>query len=157
MTNQQHKILNRYALVGAGFFMSALVGLDVIGELLCIRFPLLFYLILGAMGMLTGNKSRGWLQHRHRLKTFLKIITITGCLAGITGAGALSFYGANWETKCSFRYCGRALGIGLLKSPFPVGSPSCRMIHLCANEYPMNATENAQLKQLVTETGCPEP
>jgi len=157
MSNQQNKILNRYALVGAGFFISGLVGVDIIGELLCIRFPLLFYLILGAVGMVIGNKAQVWLLNRVRLKKLLQIFALMGCLAGFTGVGVLSFYGANWETKCSFRYCGRALGMGLLKSPFPVGPPSCRMIHLCANEYSMNATERAQLKQLITETGCPPP
>ena len=157
MSNQQNKILNRYALVGAGFFMSGLVGLDLIGELLCIRFPLLFYLILGAVGMVIGNKARGWLQSRMRLKKLLKIIAITGCLAGLTGAGVLSFYGANWETKCSWRYCGRALGVGLTKSPFPVGTPTCRVLHLCVNEYNMSPSESAKLYRLIKEGECPAP
>ena len=74
MSNEEVKILNRYSLVSTGFFMSGLACLDVVGELLCIRFPLLFYLILGATGIGIGNKARGWLQNRKRLKTFLKVI-----------------------------------------------------------------------------------
>ena len=157
MSEEHNKILNRYALVGAGFFMSGLACLDMVGEILCSRFPLLFYLILGAIGMGIGNKARSWLQPRKRLKTFVQIVAIMGCLGGISSAAILSFYGANWDTKCSWRYCGRALGVGLFVSPFPVGEPSCRMIHLCANEYRMSPSESAELDRLVKETGCPAP
>ena len=128
MSNEEVKILNRYSLVSAGFFMSGLACLDVVGELLCIRFPVLFYLILGAIGIGIGNKAQGWLQNRKRLKTFLKIVAFTGCFLGLLSATGLTVYGANWDTKCSWRYCGRALGMGLFESPFPVGGASCRMI-----------------------------
>ena len=157
MPEEHHPTINRYALVGAGFFMSCLACLDGVGELLCVRFSVLFYLVLGAVGIGVGNKTRRLLQNRRRLKIFFKGIAFVVCLGGISSAAMLSFYGANWDTKCSWRYCGRALGIGLLKSPFPVGSPSCRMIHLCANEYRMSSRESAALKRLVKETGCPAP
>ena len=157
MSSEEVKILNRYSLVSAGFFMSSLACLDGVGELLCIRFPLLFYLILGALGIGIGNKARGWLQNRKRLKAFLKVIALTGCFFGFVSAAGLTVMGPNWDTKCSWRYCGRALGFGLLKSPFPVGAPSCRVIHLCANEYQMSPSESAELYRLVKEQGCPEP
>ena len=157
MSKEHTTTLNRYALVGAGFFMSGLACLDGVGELLCVRFPFLFYLVLGAIGFGVGKKTRRLLQHRVRLKTFFKVVAFVVCLGGISSAAMLSFYGADWGTKCSWRYCGRALGIGFLKSPFPVGSPSCSMIHLCANEYRMSPSESAELKRLVKETGCPAP
>ena len=157
MSDEHSKIFNRYAMVCAGFFMSGLACLDGVGELLCIRFPLLFYVVLGAIGIGIGNKARSWLQNRRRLKTFFKVVGLTGCFLGFVSAAGLTLYGANWDTKCSWRYCGRALGVGLTKSPFPVGTPSCRVIHLCANEYNMSSSESAELNRLIEETGCPEP
>jgi len=157
MSDEHNKIFNRYTMVAAGFLMSALACLDVVGELLCIRFPLLFYVILGAIGIGIGNKARGWLQNRKRLKNFFKVVALTGCFFGFISAAGLTVFGANWDTKCSWRYCGRALGVGLTKSPFPVGTPTCRVLHLCVNEYNMSPSESAKLYRLIKEGECPAP
>jgi hypothetical protein len=48
--------------------MSILMGFDLFFEFFCARFPLLFYLIAGALGALIGKKLSGGLRAKAALK-----------------------------------------------------------------------------------------
>ena len=79
------------------------------------------------------------------------------CGAGLLGAVLLTVTPTSWSSKCSWSYCGRALGVGLTLSPFPVSSPDCRAFHLCANEYPLTAAQHEELMRQLRSQDCPEP
>ncbi|MDP6932905.1 MAG: hypothetical protein QGG40_08300, partial [Myxococcota bacterium] len=115
--------------VGALFFMSLVMGFDLLFELLCVRLALLFYLLAAALGWLVGRKLSGWLSGAGGLRKALRGLVFTGCVLGLMGAVLLTFVPPLWTSHCGFRYCGRALGVGLTRSPFPVGTPSCRDLH----------------------------
>lgn len=148
-------------MVSAGLLMSGLACLDVLLTVFCARFPLLFYLLAGAIGAGIGTlirrKGRGWLDSHPTVKKSLKGLALTGCFFGLLSAGFLTFSPTNWQTKCSWRHCGRALSFSLLDTPYPVGTPSCRALHMCANEYPLNPAQHAELDRLIKLQGCPEP
>ena len=137
--------------------MSILMGFDLFFELFCARFPLLFYLIAGAVGALVGKKLSGWLAGEGGFKKALRGLAIAGCVMGLLGAGVLSMAPPMWHSKCGFRYCGRALGVSLFRSPFPVGSPSCRDLHMCVNEYPFTPTEMNQMDDMIERNSCAPP
>jgi len=63
----------------------------------------------------------------------------------------------NWDTKCAWRYCDRALGVGLFKSPFPVGTPTCTGWNRCVNEYPFSEGEYRKALGQIRRQGCPAP
>lgn len=141
--------------------MSGLACLDVLLTVFCGRLPLLFYLLAGAIGVAIGalirRKSKDWLAAHPILKKSLKGLALTGCFLGLLSAGFLTFSPTNWQTKCSFRHCGRALGFSLLDTPYPVGTPGCRALHMCVNEYPLNPAQSAELYRLIKLQGCHEP
>src|SRR5262245_54070037 len=114
---------------------SLLIGLDVCLSFLCARVPLSFYLGACAIGVvvgpLLGRKLHGDGTLRGLLRTLVGVAVVLGLIgaAGMTiwkpadsGFGILP---PSWNSKCAWRYCGRALGPSLSRSPFPVGTPSC--------------------------------
>ncbi len=155
MKSNQQKI---YARVSALFFMSILVGFDLLAELFCGRFPLFMYLIAGAFGALVGMKLAGWLAAEGLFRKMLRHIAIVGCVMGLLGAALLSTVQQPWTSHCAFRYCGRTLGLSLVQSPFPVATPSCRDLHMCANEYPsFSETQLRDFDELIESSGCEPP
>ena len=158
MTKGKTLNLDRYNLIGAGFFVSGLACLDLLLVVFCAGFPLLFYLVAGAVGFLVGGKSRTSLVGHGALKKLFKGVALTGCFLGLLSAGTLTLRKPNWNTKCSFRYCGKALsGFSLSQTPYPVGTPNCRGLWLCANEAQMNTAQKAELDRLIEVQGCPIP
>ena len=158
MTKGKTLDLDRYALVGAGFLVSVLACLDLLLVVVCAGFPLLFYLVAAGLGALVGVKLKTWLVGHGALKKVLKGVGVTFCFLGLLSAAALTLKKPNWDTRCSFRLCGKALsGFSLFERPYPVGTPSCRGLWLCANEYRMSPAQRAELDRLIEVQGCPLP
>ena len=151
-------IRHRYLWVGAGFFVSGIACLDLLLEVFCARFPLLFYLIAAIIGLGVGHKLKTWLIDHGALKKVLKATALTVCFLGCLSVANLMLMPPNWGTKCSFRYCARGLsGLTLLTSPFPVGMLDCSALWLCANEFRLNASTRKELNRQIKDQGCPEP
>ncbi len=147
-------------IYGAGcslFFMSLVMGCDLLLELLCARLPLLLYLVAGALGAVVGTKCAGWLAAGAWGRRALRGLAIVAGVMGLLGAATLTLMQPPWSSHCGFRYCGRALGPALSRSPFPVGTPSCRDLHMCANEYPFDQREGRILDHLIRTRGCEPP
>jgi hypothetical protein len=151
------KTITKYRLISAAAFLSGIVALDLFLYFFCSGFPLVIYLIAGGLGA-----SLGGIFHRRLSGTggVAKFFRWTG-----TGLAIFSFCGivvlfakpVSWETKCSWRHCARAMGPGLLVSPFPVGDPSCSAWWTCANEYPFSPDEYQIALQRMDSQGCAAP
>ena len=154
MAPNQRKL---YSRVSALFAMSLVMGWDLLLELFCARLPLLLYLVAGGLGGWIGWKCAVWLAGDGGGRKLLRAFAILVCVMGLLGAGVLSYVQPRWSSHCGFRYCGRALGVGLWHSPFPVGTPSCRDLHMCANEHIFTEMERDDLYELIAENGCEPP
>ncbi len=154
MKSRQQQI---YGLVCSLFFMSLVMGCDLFFELFCARIPLVLYLVTGALGAVFGVKFSGWLSVGGWGRKALRALAILGCGMGLLGAGALTFFQPPWGAHCGFRYCGRVMGLGLFQSPFPVGTPSCRDLHMCANEFPFTERARRDFYDLISTRGCEMP
>ena len=149
----QHKV----RLVWAGAFLSGLVATDIALKLFCGSWPLVMYLVVGGVGAWSGKH----LQHRFSGQTLGATVIRRGAigLAALSAVGMMLLFAmpVRWDTKCSWKYCGRALNPGLLVSPFPVGTPSCSGWSKCVNEYPYSQSEYRRAVQQLSEQGCPAP
>jgi len=149
--------LRKIRLLWAGAFVSGLVATNLFFSLFCASWPLVLYLIVGGVGAWAGER----LHRRFSAETLGSKIIRRGAtaLAIFSAVGLMALFAmpVNWDTKCSWRYCGRALGPGLLKSPFPVGTPSCRGWSACVNEYPYSGSEYDEMLEHIEEQGCPAP
>jgi hypothetical protein len=145
--------LYKVRLVSAGAFLSGLVATDLFLNFFCSSWPLLLYLAAACLG---AWKAEG-LQRRFSGTTFVRRLGIGLALFSALGLVAMVAMPVNWNSKCAWRYCGRALGPGLLKSPFPVGTPNCGAWSKCANEYPYASEEYHELLRRIEEQGCPAP
>ena len=147
----------RYRAVSAGAFLSGIVGVDLLLNFFCAGFPLVIYLVVGGLGAWFGGachdklaRAGGGARFVRRVGAFLAFFSVCGIVAQF----ALP---VNWETKCSWRYCSRAMGPGLLESPFPTGTPNCSAWHKCANEYPFTPVEYDRALQRMDRQGCDAP
>ena len=73
------------------------------------------------------------------------------------GLAALFTMPVDWNSKCAWRYCGRALGPGLLYSPFPVRPVGCSAWSTCVNEYRYSPEDYQEVLGRIKEQGCPAP
>ena len=151
------KTIRKYRAVTAGAFLSGLVGLDLFLNLLCTGFPLVFYLVVGGVGAWFGgarharlSRDTGGAKFVSRVGVFLAIFSACGICVQFAMP-------VNWDTKCAWRYCGRAMGPGWWRSPFPVGTPSCSAWWKCANEYPFTSEEYNRALRRMDKQGCPAP
>jgi len=147
----------KYRAVTTGAFLSGLVGFDLFLNFFCAGFPLLFYLIAGGLGAWVGGVLHRRLSSTNPAAKFVRWMGVSLALFSLCGIVVLSTSPVNWETKCSWRYCGRAMGPGLLKSPFPVGTPSCSAWWKCANEYPFTPDQYEIALRRMDSQGCPAP
>ena len=149
--------LRKVRLLWAGAFVSGLVATNLFISLFCSSWPLILYLVVGGVGAWAGEG----LHRRFSADTLGSKIIRRGAtaLAIFSAVGLMTLFmmPTRWDTKCSWRYCGRALGPGLLKSPFPVGTPSCRGWSICVNEYPFSRSEYETALEHIEEQGCPAP
>ena len=147
----------KYRAVSAAAFVSVLVGMDLFFSLLCSGFPLLFYLVLGGLGAWFGGRRYAWLSSETGRAKFVRRLGAGLALFSALGICVLCVKPVYWDTHCSWRYCSRAMGPGLLKSPFPVGTPTCSGWFVCANEYPFAPGEYASVLKRIEAQGCPAP
>lgn len=148
-----------YAVGVAMVLPSLLVGLDLGLSFQCARVPLSGYLGAGAIGAVVGPFLGRKLHGDGPLRRPLRALVGVAVGLGLLGAAGMTsgFLPPRWDSHCAWRYCGRALGPGLGRSPFPVGTPSCGSLHMCANEYPYSDDEYRRLLDLTRERGCTPP
>ena len=145
-----------YRRVSAGFFVSLFVLWDVFLELFCGRVTLFSYLFVGFFGAWFGAKYVDWLSGGAWGRRLLRGFAVFICVLGLLGATALTLMEPRWGIRCAHKYCGRAMGVSLFESPFPVGSPSCRDLHMCGNEHHSATTPSVRQRfdELLDEKGC---
>jgi hypothetical protein len=147
----------------AGVFASSCSLADLLLMPLCMRMSLAWYLALAAAGALLGVRHGPRTSSRRpRLKRGLTFGYLgLGLAASLwmiavppppQGSGS---FPPSWESQCGWRYCERALGPGLLVSPFPVGDPGCPQLRMCADEYPFR--DDAPVRRRLAEKGCERP
>ena len=146
-----------YQLVSAGVFLFGVVMYDLVLELLCSGLPLFVYLLATGLGLLFGRVFYERLSSNHILAKVGRAVGLLLTLGALGGLVVLSTHTPRWDTKCSWRYCGRAMGVSLFRSPFPVGTPSCSGWHVCANEYPYSASEYDVMLEWMERQGCASP
>ena len=146
-----------YRAVAAGAFLSGLVGLELLLTFFCAGFPLIIYLVVGALGAWFGGAFRDRLAADSGGARFLRVMGRVLALFTMFGIIALFALPLNWDTKCSWRYCGRTMGPGLLVSPFLSSTPSCSAWHTCANEYPFKPGEYRRMLRRMDRQGCAPP
>ncbi len=140
-------------LFWAGVFVSGLVATDLLMRLFCGGWPMVLYLALGGAGAWAGPRL-----HRRFLDSGIVSRGVKGLsLLSAVGMVVLFVMPVNWDTKCAWRYCDRALGVGLFKSPFPVGAPTCTGWNRCVNEYPFSEGEYRKALGQIRRQGCPAP
>ena len=141
----------------AWVFVSGLVLTNFFLSFFCGNWSLFVYLIVGGIGAWRAES----LQKRFSGDSwFAKIVRAGAALSAVAsfaGFIGLSLMPVRWDTKCSWRYCGRAMGPGLFKSPFPVGTPTCRGWSVCANEYQYSSAEYSEMLKQIEAQGCPAP
>lgn len=146
----------RYRRASAWFFVSLVLMWDVLMELVCRRFSLAFYILVAFFGAWFGAKFVDWLSSGGWGRKLLRGCVLLVCILGVLSALALTFIGPNWNMRCAHNYCGRAMGFSLFESPFPAGSPSCRDLHMCGNEYHSATTPSVRsaFDEMLAERGC---
>ncbi len=147
----------KFRAVSAGAVLSGLVALDLFLSLFCARFPLILYLVVGGFGWWFGGSVHKRITGPSAGAKFIRGIGIALACFSTLGIAAQLMIPVNWNTKCSFRYCSRAMGPGLFDSPFPVGSMSCSAWHKCANEYQFSAQDYSRMLQKMEEQDCAPP
>ena len=149
--------LHTVRLVWAAAFVSGLVLTDLLLKLFCGSWPLIMYLIIGGIGTVVGPPlHRRFSGENLGSTTVRRSANILGVLAAV-GIVMLCVMPVSWDLKCSWRYCGRAMGPGLFQSPFSVGTPTCGGWHKCVNEYPYSRSEYATAMQRIRQQGCSAP
>ena len=149
MINKRH-----YQIASAAFLLSIWLHLDVALDLICARIPLLIYLLAAAIGFslggpasrIFGRSGRGWWL----LRWGGKVVIALGAVAFLK----LLLNPVQLGTKCSWRSCGRALGPGLMVSPFPSAEMSCQELWRCASEYKYTVSERTVLDKMLEQQGC---
>ena len=143
----------------AAFMVSGLILMDVVLELLCARFPLLFYLIVAGFGYALGGPLSRWAAATSLFARFARASAKFIVFLGILGAIGLTFLPSPflWESKCTWRQCGRVLGMGLTQSPFPAPPINCNALHRCANEYRYTKSGYQDLLKHMEKKGCEPP
>jgi hypothetical protein len=144
-------------LVSVGVFLSFFLATDLFLSFFCAAWPAIFYLVATALGVLYAERLyRRFSGHTFRSR-IVRRIAVGLAVFSATSLMVLFSKPVNWDSKCSWRHCGRALGVGLLESPVPVGTPNCSAWHMCANEFRFSKSEYRELLRRMDEQGCAEP
>ena len=149
--------LLKIRLVWAGAFMSFLVATNLVLSLLCSSWPLLFYLVAGGLGAWLAERLQRRFAGDATSRKLFRGLVFGLAVFSAPGLGALFAMPAQWDSRCAWRYCARALGPGLFKSPFPVGPVSCRGWSTCVNEFPYSSSQYDALLRRIEAQGCPAP
>jgi len=151
------KSITMYRVTTAGAYLSGLVAFDLFLILFCDGMPLLFYILLGGFGVWRGGRLHSRLADAGGLGKFRRTTGTILTLFSACGILLQFVMPVNWDTKCSWKYCGRAMSPGLFKSPFPVGTPTCRGWWTCANEYQWPPGQYGVALDRMAEQECPLP
>lgn len=146
-----------HAMVSAAAFPSLLVGLDVVSSVICVRVPLYWYLAATALGILVGFRLQRRASGKAWFSPYARWLVVIVAAAGLLGAVWMTVSEPSWNSHCASRYCDRVLGPSFSRSPFPVGTPSCAALAMCANENPFSDDDEAQLLTLMRAQGCAPP
>ena len=157
MPESLRALLTGPRLLWAGVFVSGLVATSFFLSLVCSGWPLVMYFFFGGVGALLGPRLHRRGAGEGLVATILRRGASGLAVFSAVGLIMLCFMPVNWDTKCAWRYCGRALGVGLLESPFPVGTPSCRGWSMCVNEYPYSDIQYRRALSQIRRQDCPEP
>ena len=99
----------RIRIASAAAFTSVLVATHLVLSLLCSGWPLIFYAVAGGLGALCGP----WLHGRSSGDGWgSKLVRRSGAGLAVFSAIGLVLLIAmpvNWQSKCAWRHCGRAL------------------------------------------------
>ena len=144
-------------LVSAGAFVSVLVATDLFLNFFCSFWPLVVYLAFAGLGAWMGERLHRRFSAATAGARFGRRLGIGLAVFSAVGLVVLFALPVNWHTRCAWRYCGRALGPGLLESPFPVGTPSCGAWSKCVNEYQYARPEYREVLRRMEAQGCPAP
>jgi hypothetical protein len=144
-------------LVCAGAFMSFFVATDLFLNFFCSFWPVLFYLGAAALGVWQAETLYRRFSFKTAGATFVRRLGIALAVFSAVGLVILFTTPVNWHSKCAWRHCGRALGVGLLESPFPVGAPTCGAWHKCANESQLSQYDYDELVSRMEAQGCAAP
>ncbi len=147
----------RYRAVSAGAFLAGMVGMDLFLNFFCVGFALVIYLVVGGLGAWFGGSRHDWLSRDSGGARFVRRVGAFLAFFSVCGIVVQFAWPVNWETHCSWRYCGRAMGPSLFRSPYPVGKPNCSAWHMCANEYPFTPVEDDALLRRMARQGCEPP
>lgn len=157
MSEDSHTSPAQIRLLWAGVFVSGLVVTDLLLKLFCGAWPMVMYLVLGGVGAGVGPRLHRRFSGVTRGSTIVRGGARGLSLMSAVGLMVLFIMPVSWESKCSWRYCDRALGLGLLSTPFPVGTPTCKGWSTCVNEYPLSDAEYRRALRHIRRQGCPEP
>ena len=108
--------LRKVRFISAMAFISILVVTDLFLNFFCSFWPLVFYLAVGGLGAWRGERLYRRFSGAGSLARFVRRIGIGLAIFSIVGLMALTVLPVQWHTKCSWRYCGRALSPGLFLS-----------------------------------------
>ena len=152
-----NKAITKYRVVSAAAFLSGIVALDLYLVFFCAGFPLVIYLIVAGLGASLGGVFYRRLSGKGGVAKFFRRAGTGLAIFSVFGIVVLGATPVNWGTKCSWRHCARAMGPGLLVSPYPVGEPSCSAWWTCANEFPFTPDEYQVALKRMESQGCAAP
>ncbi len=144
-------------LISAGAFASILVGTDLFLGFFCTEWSLFSYLLVAGFGAWRAERLYRGVSGDSFGSRCVRWVACALAIFSVVGFVRLSTVPVDWNTKCSWRYCARALGPGLFSAPYGSSEPTCRGWSVCANEYPYSPSEYSNLLKRVRAAGCPEP
>lgn len=144
-------------LVGAGVYVSVFVATDLLLNFFCSFWPLIFYVGAAALGARKAPALNSRYSGKTSWSRFVRRLGVGVAVFSAAGLVILSAAPVNWDSKCAWRHCGRAFGVGLMRSPFPVGTPTCSAWRMCANEYRMSEGQYSELLRRMDKQGCAMP
>ena len=140
-------------------FILAVVFIDALTSVFCGRFPTVVYIVAGAVGYHRGRRLVAKMRAGYFVPAFWRrlVVVVVVCL-GLAGGVMLTFSYPPINSKCAWKSCGRALGLGLFVSPFPAPAQTCSYLHMCLNEYPYRRGQSeAVVERIRAMEGCYEP
>jgi hypothetical protein len=113
-------------------------GLPVLGNFLSLQLYLLGLIVGAGLGRL--RPSRWWLR-----------LTAISAVIGAAATVVMLSLTPPWHSKIGWRNCGLVAGPLWARSPYPVKTPSCGILSMCANE------SSWDMRPALAAAGCPPP
>lgn len=130
------------SIAGGGLIAALDAGLSVAAPVLGSFLPIAWYLgsmfVVGVLATL--RPSRRW-----------RLLALAALLIGGAGAATMLTLQPRWDSKIGWRACRLVAGPWHLRSPYPVATPACGILAMCANESAHDVS------RLIRAKGCPAP